>query len=199
MHGPRNQESVTYFPKRLETCTFIWTPMSIYGLWQRCHSLGCLDGPKVSRNCFRLAIRGSHALMIERILNMYIIPDPLIAQTSHQSQAAHNSTLSSVGATTEQSYHVCSAPTRFWTHPSGRDGRRRCDTRADIEHVFSSLIELMLFFERSVCIRDEKSIACTADTEEDPDRGVKEAFSEIRQVVTGQGDRAGARHHLNTS
>ena len=32
--------------------------------------------------------------------------------------------------------------------------------------------------------------------EEDPDKGVKEAFSEIRQVVTGQGDKEGVRYDL---
>ena len=31
------------------------------------------------------------------------------------------------------------------------------------------------------------------DMEEDPDKGVKEAFSEIREVVTGTGDRDGAK------
>ena len=34
------------------------------------------------------------------------------------------------------------------------------------------------------------------DMEEDPDKGVKEAFSEIREVVTGTGDRDGARKQL---
>ena len=44
----------------------------------------------------------------------------------------------------------------------------------------------------------DRDVACAADVEEDPDKGVKEAFSEIRQVVTGQGDDEGVTYNLGT-
>ena len=68
-------------------------------------------------------------------------------------------------------------------------------TAGHTERQYIAFSPLSKLINLAVCIHTNSSIAHVTDKEEDPDKDVKEAFSEIRQVVTGQGDREGNLLH----